>query len=99
MDLFVICDKIESGDDTQINRLLSYPENEKMKFLGLLEEVALYAEMSEVDKEYAVYLFQWHFTFVFKSGKISKAFWSNLGGEEINKPYWKKSKDFSKYCN
>lgn len=56
----------------------------------------MYVENFEVDKEYAKYLFQWHFYFIYKSSRTSTLFWSNLGSsEEMNASYWSKSRALS----
>ncbi len=93
MALFVSLDK----EDLPV--IESFAIAQKLRFLGLLEEVALYTEKFKVDKQYAYYLFQWHFTYVFKQTGTTKAFWENLGGSvEMNKPYWSKSFHFAQAC-
>ena len=86
-------------DQNFIEKIKELDYRSKMQFLVLLEEVALYAWSFEVDRDYAVHLFQWHFYFVYNNPKISTAFWENLGGiEETNKSYWAYQKSFAKYC-
>ena len=96
LHLFNLMNEIES--DQVVNEDLSHVETAtKLKYLALIEQVALYVEHFEVDKGYAKYLFQWHFYFVYQSGKTSNLFWSNLGGtEEMNASYWSKSRDLSR---
>ncbi len=94
MELFTLLD---SDNNETIN---NFPAITKLKFLALLEEAALYAEEFEVDKDQAIYLFQWHFYYLFNDIETKASFWNNLGGsDETEKPYWSKSKKFSKSCN
>ena len=83
-----------------LKKLTNVPSENKLQYLVLLEEVALYAWSFEIDRKYAVHLFQWHFYFVYNNAETSKAFWNNLGGiEEINEAYWEYQKKFSSYCH
>lgn len=97
MHLFNLMNEIESDnlveeDLSAINTVV------KLKYLALIEQVALYVEHFEIDKEYAKYLFQWHFYFVYQSNKTSNLFWKNLGGlEEMNASYWGKSRELAKF--
>ena len=95
LHLFNLMNEIESNK--VVNENLSNIETAiKLKYLALIEQVALYVEHFEVDKSYAKYLFQWHFYFVYQSDKTSNLFWSNLGGaEEMKASYWGKSRDLS----
>lgn len=96
MLLFNLMNEIESDHITEED-LTSINTTIKLKYLALIEQVALYVEQFEVDKEYAKYLFQWHFYFVYQSGKTSNLFWNNLGGtEEMNASYWSKSRELAK---
>ncbi len=96
MDIFGLCDNIVTGDVSKVKELTNFSSNDKLKFLALLEEVALYAEQSEVDNDYAKYLFQWHFKFVFTEEITKNAFWENIGGVgEIKENYWEKSRIFA----
>src|ERR1700722_20719467 len=66
MELFDLCDQIESSgvnDENLNNQLVNFDRRIKLKFLGLLEEVAIFTEKFEVEKKYANYLFQWHFKY------------------------------------
>ena len=66
----------------------------KLVYLALIEEVALYADLDEVDKKQAKYMFQWHFHFVYNDEAIREVFWKNIGGKsEMNADYWKQSRD------
>lgn len=96
LHLFNLMNELES--DQVVNEDLAYISTaSKLKFLALIEQVALYVEHFEVDKEYGKYLFQWHFYFVYLSAKTSDLFWSNLGGPaEMNAEYWGKSRELSK---
>jgi hypothetical protein len=80
--------------------LANHSSENKLQFLVLLEEVALYAKSFEVDRDYAIHLFQWHFYYVYNNPNTSNAFWENLGGQiEIHEPYWEYQKSFSLHCN
>jgi len=82
-----------------LDRLANASSENKLQFLVLLEEIALYAKSFEVDRDYAVHLFQWHFYFVYNNPKTANAFWENLDGiDEINQPYWEYQKSFSIFC-
>jgi hypothetical protein len=94
LSLFTLMNDIESGKTDLIGELTSSSTKTKLKYLALIEEVALYIEQFEVDKGYAEYLFQWHFFFVYRSKITSMPFWQNLGGEnERNESYWAKSRN------
>lgn len=95
MHLFNLMNEIES--DHKMNENLSEINTvSKLKYLALIEQVALYVEHFEIDREYAKYLFQWHFYFVYQSGKTSDLFWNNLGGaKERDADYWNKSRVLS----
>jgi hypothetical protein len=85
LELFELCNDGALENDKAIEELQSFSKQVKLKYLALIEEVALYVEQSEVEKKYAINLFQWHFKFAFKEGKVTEAFWKNLGGiEEMN---------------
>lgn len=110
INLFNLCDQSIDNIDKQtrqitynadyLNILMKENAENKLQFLVLLEEVALYAKSFEVDRDYAVHLFQWHFYFVYNNPEISRAFWENLGGvDEINKAYWEYQRSFSSFCN
>jgi len=97
--LFDLMNELESGTSGELEKLKNYDRKIKLKYLALIEEVSLYADAFEVDKDYANYLFQWHFYFPYQSQSTSSAFWANIGGnEEMNAGYWKKSRDFSAQC-
>lgn len=83
-------------DENNIEKIKQTKYKTKLAFLALIEEVALYSELSEVDKNYARYMFQWHFYFVFQSDITKEAFWSNIGGlDEMKMGYWDKSRKLS----
>lgn len=98
LELFDLCNEIEMiSDQEKINRLGNYDKTVKWKFLAMLEEVAIYASIGEVDEKYAIDFFKWHFYFVFKSDKTAGHFWGNMGGdEEKNSKSWKKQQEFVK---
>ena len=103
IDLFTMCDEAFLGngryEETHLSALKKAPAKLKLKYLALLEEVALYASYSEVDKKYAVHLFQWHFYYIFNDATLADAFWFNLGGgDEKTKSYWEYQKQFARYC-
>ncbi len=96
LELFNTMDEVERGIDSKIEILHKFDTKAKLKYLALIEEVALYVEQFEVDQSYAKYLFQWHFYYVYSSSKTSDLFWGNLGGdEEKNASYWSKSRNFA----
>jgi hypothetical protein len=93
LDLFVAL------DEGNLNSIAITQRQQKFRFLGLLEEVSLYAKKFELDNDYALYLFQWHFEYVFNQKDTSEAFWRDLGGEsEMNQHYWSMSRSFAKKC-
>ena len=97
MKIFVMCDE---SSETSLAELANSSSQDKLAYLGLVEEVALYVEQFEVDINYAIYLFQWHFYYAFNDEKTRAAFWKNIGGlEEMNKSYWSKSRSFATKCN
>jgi hypothetical protein len=71
----------------------------KYQFLALLEEVALFAESELIKSDDAIYMFHFHFFYVFGPCKQSKLFWEDIGGEnEPKKPGWARSYAFAKRC-
>lgn len=95
LSLFHLMNELELNHHIR-TALEDFPAQTKLKFLALIEEVALYTEKFEVDKKPAKYLFQWHFYFIYQSKKTSEKFWANLGGiDEMNASYWSKSKKLS----
>ena len=99
LSLFDLMNEIKSDNNEGLERLKNYDRKVKLKYLALIEEVSLYVDAFEVDKDYANYLLQWHFYFPYQSELTSAAFWENLDGkEEMNAGYWKKSRDFSAQC-
>jgi len=109
LELFNLCDQSINIDrqnkqitynQDYLDKLANENSGNKLQFLVLLEEVALYAKSFEVDKDYAAHLFQWHFYYVYNNPKTSEAFWRNLGGlVETKEQYWSYQKAFSSYCN
>jgi hypothetical protein len=101
LEIFSLCDESyidrNSHNEVSLELLKNTSVKTKLQYLALLEEVALYASYSEVDRKYAVHLFQWHFYYIYKDLRISESFWHNLGGiKEKDKPYWQYQKHFSK---
>ena len=95
LELFDIMDQIEI-DPLRAMELAQIESKVKLKYLALIEEVALYIENFEIDKKYAKYLFQWHFFYAYESKITIIPFWQNLGGEdEMKKPYWGKSRNLA----
>src|SRR5665213_2850678 len=60
-------------DSDQSQAIENFDRRVKIKFLGLLDEVALYVEHFEVDRKPAEYLFQWPFYYVFGNIKDEKS--------------------------
>lgn len=108
-DLLTLFSLLNDANSTEVRNT---SREIKLKFLVLLEEVAFYAEKFEVDKEYAVYFFQWHFHFVYTNEETYKHFWYNLVpnkdltddqinkniNDEINIPSWSKQYQFALVC-
>ena len=93
MELFSFMNSIEQGEEEKIKELALFSSKTKLKYLAIIEEVALYIDAFEVDTNYAKYLFQWHFYFAYKSPEATSSFWQNIGGEhEMNASYWSKSR-------
>ena len=94
--LFNLMNEIESDRDS-ITSLSSADSKLKLRYLALIEEVSLYVSKFEVDKEYAAYLFQWHFHFVYGSIKTTSGFWENIGGPaEMQASYWSMSRNLAR---
>ncbi len=92
LSLFDLMNHIDSAT-ADAAALETFPSRQKLRYLALIEEVALYAERFEVDRKYVAYLFGWHFRFPYLSERTRGAFWFHLGGDdEMNAPYWAKSR-------
>lgn len=103
-DVFSFCDQAyEPGvgfDQIILDDLMGIPVKRKLQYLALPEEAALYASYSEVDRKYAIHLFQWHFCYVYANAALATAFWFGLGGvSEKEKPYWEYQKHISSFYN
>jgi hypothetical protein len=61
LELFTLMNEIENGKVSATAQLSEISPKAKLKYLALIEEVSLYVEKFEVDKDFAQYLFQWHF--------------------------------------
>ena len=106
--LFSLCDSsyVKVGDSamqTELNILLDEIRNittdKKLKYLALLEEIAIYAKNSSVIREHAIHLFKFHFFYVYGNNPISLAFWNNVGGnKEKEKEGWSYQNIFAKIC-
>ena len=97
MELFTFMNSIEKGEENKISELSEASSKTKLKYLAMIEEVALYIDAFEIDKDYAKYLFQWHFYFIYCSPETSTSFWNNIGGlQEMNASYWAKSRMLAK---
>ncbi|MBC7554811.1 MAG: hypothetical protein H7257_12625 [Taibaiella sp.] len=101
LEIFALCDSsFPDYGNEEIQHLAELPAKSKLQYLALLEDVALYADYSKVDRNYAIHLFQWQFYYIYNDAVIARAFWSNLGGvEECVQSYWSYQKKFSGYCN
>lgn len=107
VSLFDLLDKIDNYKNPEdINSLKILSSKEKLKYLAFLEEVSGYMEFSNEDKKHLIYLFQWHFYYLFQNENTYLPFWSNLSEEDtpteiekvIKASYWNKLYTFSKQC-
>lgn len=97
VDLFRLCNDIELDQGTDAT-LANYSSAVKLRFLALLEEVALFAEYFEVDRKPTSELFRWHFYYVYGSVKTQSQFWQNIGGvEEAQSESWKSQRKFADF--
>ena len=96
--LFAMVNDIELGTRSP-DDLSTVSTTDKLHYLAALDDVAIYAELGEVDQRYAVEKFQWFFHYVFTHDTIAPKFWENLGGEaEMKQPYWAQSRKFALAC-
>jgi hypothetical protein len=96
--LFALLNDIELGV-RPAGDLATISTTDKLHYLAALDDVAIYAELGEVDERYAVEKFQWFFHYVFTHETIAPKFWENLGGEaEMKQPYWAQSRKFAVVC-
>jgi len=100
-ELFDLFSALDNHDEKKsVKRAIHTSNKTKLKFLGLLDEVALLVEKGDVDREYAIYLFQWHFFYAYKKSSTMESIWQSLGGViEASKPYWLKSARLAEKCN
>ena len=71
----------------------------KYQYLALLEEVALFADSRLIRREDAIYMFHFHFFYVFGDCIQSQLFWERLGGRsEIKKESWARAYAFAQRC-
>ena len=98
MNVFTTCDvcfpEYKAEDLAAIEAI---PDREKLKYTALLEDVALHASHNQVDRQYAIHLFQWHFYYLYNDKSISQAFWRTLGGQPDEKS-WGLQMQFAKEC-
>ncbi len=83
-----------------LNELQTIPAEKKLKYLSLLEEIAIFSKNSVVISKNALHLFKFHFFYVYGNHKISSAFWSNIGSGdgEKNKEGWSYQNEFAQKC-
>ena len=91
---------LDQNDIPQLQKLEEIPAELKFKYLALLEEVAILAKRSAVDKENALHLFKFHFFYVYGNPPISNSFWANVGGGDAEREEegWDYQNDFAKEC-
>ena len=85
--IFNYCDacyvRINNTEDKQLasnlNELKTISPEKKLKYLALLEEIAIFAKNSVVISKNAIHLFKFHFYYVYGNHAISSAFWDNIG--------------------
>ena len=100
-NLFNLLNDLELSPSPELVAKLSSPalNTDKLFYLAILEDVALYARLGEIDRLYAIDRFQWLFVYVFEREATRDAFWSGLGGaEERGQPYWRLSRTFAAQC-
>ncbi len=98
-ELFTLLNDVELGNRPASDLAKTELNTDKLHYLALLEDVALYARLGEVDREYAVGHFQWFFIYAFERESTRDAFWAGLGGtEERGQPYWSLSRAFAAEC-
>ena len=94
----------KSGSEQELsdylNNLKTIPAEKKIKYLALLEEIAIFAKNSAVMSKNAIHLFKFHFYYLYGNHTISAAFWNNIGSgaSEKNKEGWSYQSDFAKKC-
>ena len=109
ISIFSVCDscyvKLNTPANEQelsslLNQLIAIAPEKKYKYLALLEEIAIFAKNSAVISKNAIHLFKFHFYYVYGDGKISAAFWQNIGSgpNEKNKEGWNYQNDFAQKC-
>jgi hypothetical protein len=83
-----------------LDQLKTIPAEKKLKYLALLEEIAILAKNSAVINNNALHLFKFHFYYVYGDHKISTSFWNNIGSgaDQKNKEGWNYQSDFAKKC-
>jgi hypothetical protein len=71
-----------------------------LKYLALLEEIAIFAKNSAVINKNALHLFKFHFYYVYGNHTISSAFWNNLGSGDTEKlkEGWSYQLEFAQKC-
>ncbi|HRP68186.1 MAG TPA: hypothetical protein PLY93_01490 [Turneriella sp.] len=90
----------QAPDKRAMKRVADTPYQTKLRFIGLLDEVALLVFDGDVKKEHAIYLFQWLYYYAFKNETTMLHLWKNLGGAtEAQKPYWEKARNLAVECN
>ncbi len=88
---------LNTKDDQQINTI-SIPH--KLKFLALLEEVAILNETFRFSHKNPTYsMFMWHFHYVYDNKVTRVPFWSGIGEDkEMKSASWKKQRHFMEKC-
>ena len=110
ISIFSLCDhcyvrlndaKASEELDLLLEKLSEISTEKKFKYLALLEEIAIYSKNSAVIRKHALHLFKFHFYYVYGVGKISSAFWKNVGdgdNNEKNKEGWSYQNEFASEC-
>lgn len=98
--LFNLLNDVELGQRPAAELARVELNSDKLHYLALLEDVALYARLGELDRDYAIDRFQWFFAYPFERDSTRDAFWSALGGAtERGQSYWKLSREFATACS
>lgn len=107
--IFRLCDDIYVYDKNSNQQAAAFiiqqleevsPEN-KLKYLALLEEVAVFAKNAKVLRDDALHLFKFQFHYLYNVPIVADAFWKNIGGgqNERTKDGWSYQRTFAEECN
>ena len=103
LEIFDALDKLEDDKGNikkdKEDKLKSFTDVEKLRYLAYLADIVSFTKIGTVDKEHAKYLFHWHFYHVFINSNTKKCFWESLGGWiEHSSESWGDDYKFAKDC-